>query len=126
VIAAERVQRTGSVAAVVTAIHESPLDALDGGDPGTSLRTAFSWSYTALGQEAAGLFRALGALPAGVDTDHPALDRLVAANLVSPHGLHGLRHRYAAELATLSTVGSATVPTVRSAGSAKVSESLAW
>ena len=117
VIAAERVQRTGSVAAVVTAIHESPLDALDGGDPGTSLRTAFSWSYTALGQEAAELFRALGALPAGVDTDHPALDRLVAANLVSPHGLRGLRHRYAAELATL--------PTVRSASSAKVSESLA-
>jgi DNA-binding SARP family transcriptional activator/tetratricopeptide (TPR) repeat protein len=47
------------------------LDALDGGDPATSVRAVFSWSYQQLGGEAARMFRLLGL--------HPGPDISVAA-----------------------------------------------
>jgi DNA-binding SARP family transcriptional activator len=115
VIAAERVQRAGSAGAVVAALTMAPLDTLDSGDgdPHTNLRVALSWSYDALGPDAAALFRALGALPAGtLDLDAAAthaglsparaaaaFDRLTAANLVTRHGMRALVHRWAGELA---------------------------
>lgn len=90
-VAAERVVRAGSFAAVVDAMVEDRL--------GPVLRTALSWSYRTLGADAAALFRRLGLHPAGeigVATaatlaGAPAakvrtiLDQLVAANLVTHH-----------------------------------------
>jgi len=113
VIAAERVQRAGGVGAVLAALTRAPLDTLDSGDANTSLRVALSWSYEALGPDAAALFRALGGLPAGlVDLDAAAahadlsparaaaaFDRLTAANLVTRQGMHDLVRHWAGELA---------------------------
>lgn len=110
VIAAERVQRAGSVGAVVAALRRARLDTLDSGDgdPHTSLRRTLSWSYQALPPDAAALFRALGQRPAGAadlacsclppDRARAALDQLVAAHLVTPHGMPALVHEWAAEL----------------------------
>jgi tetratricopeptide (TPR) repeat protein len=47
------------------------LDTLDGGDPATSVRAVFSWSYDQLSEEAARMFRLLGL--------HPGPDISVAA-----------------------------------------------
>jgi DNA-binding SARP family transcriptional activator len=90
-VAAERVVRAGSIAAVVAAMAEDRLDPV--------LRTALSWSYRTLGADAAALFRRLGLHPAGeigvvtaaTLAGAPAakvrtiLDQLVAANLVTHH-----------------------------------------
>lgn len=51
------------------------LDALDGGDPASDLRTVFSWSYRTLSPPAARLFRLLGLHPG------PDLDACAAASL---------------------------------------------
>jgi transcriptional regulator with XRE-family HTH domain len=95
------------------------LDLLDaGGDPRTSLRAVFSWSYRHLGPEAARAFRLAGLHP-GADFDsyavaaltgtglgqaRTALDALARAHLVQPagpgrYGLHDLLRAYARELA---------------------------
>ncbi|MFG2937627.1 BTAD domain-containing putative transcriptional regulator [Streptomyces sp. NPDC048282] len=93
------------------------LDALDSGEASSEVRAVFSWSYRALGPEAARLFRLLGlhpgpdaALPAvaalaGVPADHA---RALVAELVRGHLLteqpagrytfHDLLRAYAAEL----------------------------
>jgi DNA-binding SARP family transcriptional activator len=90
-------------------------------DGPSSVRTLFSWSYQALPEPAAHLFRALGrrrepegslpaaAAAAGVSLAAArfALDRLVSANLVEQAGtdrfrLHTLMHAYAKEVATNS------------------------
>ncbi len=53
------------------------LDALDSGDPATSLRAVFSWSYQQLGHEAARMFWLLGLHP-GPDISVPAAASLAA------------------------------------------------
>lgn len=93
------------------------LDALDTGDPYTTARSVFSWSYEALPLAAQRLFRLLGstigsdvALPAAASLvglscarTRVVLSDLVRANLVDEHvpgrfRLHDLLREYAAEL----------------------------
>ncbi|MCC8250826.1 ATP-binding protein [Saccharothrix luteola] len=98
--------------------EQDRLDVLDAGDPRTSLRAVFSWSYRTLPAPAARLFRLLGVAP-GPDTGLPAAasligadvssTRRVAAELTRAHLLeehtpgrfrcHDLLRAYAAELA---------------------------
>ncbi|MEV7323493.1 BTAD domain-containing putative transcriptional regulator [Streptomyces sp. NPDC093970] len=93
------------------------LDALDGGEASSEVRAVFSWSYQALGADAARLFRLLG-LHAGPDVALPAVaalaglpaarTRVLLAELVRGHLLaeeppgrftfHDLLRAYAAEL----------------------------
>jgi tetratricopeptide (TPR) repeat protein len=54
------------------------LDALDAGDPGSSVRAVFSWSYRQLSPAAARMFRLLGLHP-GPDISAPAAASLAAA-----------------------------------------------
>ena len=95
------------------------LDALDTGDPATSVRTVFSWSYQHLSRPAAKLFRLLGLHP-GPDigifaasqlADTPpssareAMEELTRAHLLIQHvagryTFHDLLRAYAAQLAT--------------------------
>ena len=97
---------------------DSRLDALDAGDPASSVRAVFSWSYRQLNTEAARLFRLLGLHP-GPDVTAPAaasaagvalpaarrcLRELTQANLLSEHlpgrfGFHDLLCAYAADQA---------------------------
>ncbi|MDT0345094.1 AfsR/SARP family transcriptional regulator [Streptomyces litchfieldiae] len=96
------------------------LDVFDGGDADTNVRTVFSWSYRALSQAAARLFRLLGLLPgseistaaaaslAGVPVRHAQrlLTELTRAHLAgerSPgrYGWHDLLWAYAEELTRL-------------------------
>jgi DNA-binding SARP family transcriptional activator/tetratricopeptide (TPR) repeat protein len=92
------------------------LDALDTGDPMTSLRAAFSWSCRQLSDPAARMFRLLGGHP-GPDISaaaaasmagqpapqaRRALGELVSASLLTEHAprrymLHDLLRAYAAE-----------------------------
>ncbi|TDC11099.1 tetratricopeptide repeat protein [Streptomyces sp. 8K308] len=93
------------------------LDIFDGGDSGASVRTVFSWSYQALSEGAARLFRLLGltespdisvagaASLAGIAprAAHQSLSELARAHLAwerSPgrYGCHDLLWAYAAEL----------------------------
>jgi len=96
----------------------SRLDILDGGDPTSQVRAVFSWSYHALGEQAARLFRLMGLHP-GPDAALPALaslpgvaladvrgpvGELVRWNLLTEHApgrytLHDLLRTYARELA---------------------------
>src|SRR5256886_878835 len=96
----------------------SGLDALDGGDATTDVRAVFSWSYRALGNGAARLFRLLGLHP-GPDISVPAaaslagipvyqaralLAELARAHLIAEHvpgryTFHDLLRAYATELA---------------------------
>lgn len=74
-VAAARVvaQPAYSLDAMVTALHNERgrLDALDTGEPASSLRAVFSWSYRQLGGQGARMFRLLGA--------HPGPDISIAA-----------------------------------------------
>ncbi|MEU5845312.1 ATP-binding protein [Saccharopolyspora shandongensis] len=98
--------------------REIQLDVLGDGDPSTSARTVFSWSYEQLSGDAARAFRALGVYP-GHDFDAYALaallnitsraagraiDSLVRAHLVQDPGsgrfdVHDLLRSYAEEIA---------------------------
>jgi DNA-binding SARP family transcriptional activator/tetratricopeptide (TPR) repeat protein len=121
-IVAERAQREGGLTEVVRALldERERLDVFgDGeGDPHSDLWVALSWSYRALGADAAALFRRLGLHPAdeislataaalaGVDERQAQqlLDRLVAAHLVRQrhpqrYELHDLVRWYARERA---------------------------
>jgi DNA-binding SARP family transcriptional activator len=92
------------------------LSALDVGDPAANVRAVFSWSYQALGDAAARLFRLLGTHPgpditvpaaaslAAVDRDRAraALDELTRAHLLTEHTpgrytFHDLLRLYATE-----------------------------
>ncbi|MDX2547444.1 AfsR/SARP family transcriptional regulator [Streptomyces sp. WI04-05B] len=93
------------------------LDALDGGEAASQVRAVFSWSYHALGPDAARLFRLLGLHP-GPDAALPAVAaladvptpraRVLLAELVRGHlvteqvpgryTFHDLLRAYAAEL----------------------------
>jgi tetratricopeptide (TPR) repeat protein/transcriptional regulator with XRE-family HTH domain len=94
------------------------LDALDAGDPGSSVRAVFSWSTRQLTDEAARMFRLLGIHP-GPDISVPAaaslaamaeadvrrlLRELARAHLITEHvpsryAVHDLLRAYAAEQA---------------------------
>jgi len=94
------------------------LDALDAGDPGSSVRTVFSWSYRQLSADAARMSRLLGLHP-GPDISVPAaaslagiaeadarwlLRGLARAHLIAEHlpgryAFHDLLRAYAAEQA---------------------------
>jgi tetratricopeptide (TPR) repeat protein/transcriptional regulator with XRE-family HTH domain len=94
------------------------LDALDAGDPGSSVRAVFSWSYQRLTPDAARMLRLLGIHP-GPDITAPAaaslagipdagarrlLGELARAHLIAEHvpgryAFHDLLRAYAAEQA---------------------------
>jgi tetratricopeptide (TPR) repeat protein/DNA-binding XRE family transcriptional regulator len=94
------------------------LDALDAGDPGSSVRAVFSWSCRQLSGEAARMFRLLGLHP-GPDISVPGaaslagmaeagarrlLHQLARAHLIAEHlpgryAFHDLLRAYAAEQA---------------------------
>jgi tetratricopeptide (TPR) repeat protein/DNA-binding XRE family transcriptional regulator len=94
------------------------LDALDAGDPGASMRSVFSWSYQALSEPAARMFRLLGLHPGpevsvaaaaslaglGRPAAWTLLDELTCASLLTEHrpgryALHDLLRAYAREQA---------------------------
>jgi transcriptional regulator with XRE-family HTH domain len=111
---------TATLAELVTELADQHhrLDLLDTGDPHSSVRTVFSWSYRHLPEPAARLFRLLGPHP-GRDIDLPAaaalagtdlrvarqhVDMLARANLLQEtgrnrYGMHDLLRAYAARLA---------------------------
>lgn len=62
------------------------LDTLDAGDPTTQVRAVFSWSYAALGEDAARLFRLLGLHP-GPDAGLPAVASLAGVSLTRARAL---------------------------------------
>jgi DNA-binding SARP family transcriptional activator/tetratricopeptide (TPR) repeat protein len=94
------------------------LDALDAGDPASSIRAVLSWSNLSLSEQAARMFRLLGLHP-GPDISVPAaaslagageagarcqLHQLARAHLITEHvpgryALHDLLRAYAAEKA---------------------------
>ncbi|GAA1317674.1 hypothetical protein GCM10009635_01720 [Actinocatenispora thailandica] len=101
------------------------LTALDTGDPNTTLRSVFSWSYRALSTEAQRLFRLLGLYPGpGVSVPVAAsllglpvadarrmLSELTEVNLLTEDTpgrftLHDLLGAYAAELAEAHEAGA--------------------
>jgi DNA-binding SARP family transcriptional activator len=126
VVAARACARPGFPLAVLAAElrdESGRLDALDAGEPASSLRAAFSWSYDQLSPAAARLFRLLGLHPgpeftvhamaslAGVSLPHAryALRELADASLIAEQApgrfiCHDLLHAYAIEQAT--TTGS--------------------
>ena len=94
------------------------LDALDTGDPASSVRTVFSWSYRHLNADAARMFRLLGLHPgpdfdayaaaalAGTACEHASrvLGQLTLAHLIQQprpgcYDMHDLIRAYAGELA---------------------------
>jgi len=123
VIAARAQARPGlPLAALAAELHDEQcgLDALDAGDPATSVKAAFSWSYRQLTPAAAGMFRLLGLAPGADITAHAAaslagvplqrarglLTELTQAHLLTEHvadryTFHDLLRAYAAELAQL-------------------------
>jgi DNA-binding SARP family transcriptional activator len=122
VAARAAIKPTFPLAAVAKELGETrhTLDAFTGPghDPATDVRAALSWSYHALGDPAARLFRLLGVHP-GPDIGHPAaatlaglapaqvrplLAELAHAHLVTEHrhgryAMHDLVRAYAAERA---------------------------
>ena len=121
VAAARAAARPGfPLAALAAELADSAgrLDALDAGDPGSSVRAVFSWSYRQLSGEAARMFRLLGLHP-GPDISVPAaaslaaiaeadarrlLRELARAHLIAEHvpgryAFHDLLRAYAAEQA---------------------------
>jgi hypothetical protein len=100
---------------------QSRLDALETGDPATSVRAVFSWSYQQLSEPAARIFRLAGLHPGPSITTHAAaslagipagharrlLTELTRANLLIEHAVgrytfHDLLRAYAADLASMS------------------------
>jgi len=105
--------------AIVTELREatSELDPFDGGDRVTDVRAVFSWSYRALGEPAAQLFRLLGLRPGSeiglaaaaslaaipVGQARSQLTELTRAHLLTEHApgrysFHDLLCAYAREL----------------------------
>jgi transcriptional regulator with XRE-family HTH domain len=112
--------------------QDNPLDALDIGDPATSIRVVLSWSYCNLSPPAAAVFRLFG-LQSGPDISVPAaaslaglsaaqaraaLAELAQASLLSEHSsgqyaCHDLLRTYAAELAQTVDSESARQAAIR-------------
>jgi hypothetical protein len=125
VMAARAASRPGHRLTALAAQLRAPetrLDALDGGDPHTDVRTALALSYRQLGAPALRLFRLLGrhpaadfdlaaaarlaGLPAGLTRQ--VLAELVRVNVVGEpapdrYTCHDLSRTYAAELVTVSS-----------------------
>jgi tetratricopeptide (TPR) repeat protein len=121
VVAARAAARPGlPLAALASELGDAGgrLNALSAGEPGTDVRTVFSWSYQRLGSAAARMFRLLGiasgpditasaaASLAGISQDQAgrALSELSGAYLVTErlpgrYVCHDLMRAYAAELA---------------------------
>jgi tetratricopeptide (TPR) repeat protein len=122
IVAARACARTGfSLAGLAAELRDESgrLDALDAGDPASSIRSVISWSYQGLTGQAARMFRLLGLLPGPDATAHAAasaagvtlpvarrcLRELTHANLLTEHlpgrfGFHDLLRAYAADQAT--------------------------
>jgi DNA-binding SARP family transcriptional activator len=121
IVAARAATRPGLTLALLAAELRGTarlLDALDGGDPATNVRVAFSWSYHGVSPPAARVFRLLGLHP-GPDASAAAaaslaglplaqarthLAELARVHLLTEHrpgaySLHDLLRVYAAELA---------------------------
>jgi tetratricopeptide (TPR) repeat protein len=121
IAAARAAQSAGlPLAALAADLHETGrrLDTLDAGDPASQVRAVLSWSYTALSQPAARLFRLLGRHP-GPDISAAAaaslagcpsaetgslLTELTGASLIAEHtpgrySWHDLLRAYATEMA---------------------------
>jgi tetratricopeptide (TPR) repeat protein/transcriptional regulator with XRE-family HTH domain len=85
------------LAALVDELRGRALDHLDTGDPGTSARTVFSWSYNYLSDPGKKMFRLLGAT-SGPDIGIPAAASLAMVPLsVAPAALHELSRAHLAE-----------------------------
>jgi DNA-binding SARP family transcriptional activator len=83
ILGARAVSRPGlALSALAAELREvrSRLDALDVGDPASSVRTVFSWSYQKLSSPAARMFRLLAVHP-GPDVSAPAAASLVGRPL---------------------------------------------
>jgi tetratricopeptide (TPR) repeat protein/transcriptional regulator with XRE-family HTH domain len=81
VAAARAASRPGvPLAALAAALRDTAgrLDALDAGEPGSSVRAVFSWSYRQLSPDGARMFRLLGLHP-GPDVSVPAAASLAGA-----------------------------------------------
>lgn len=115
-VVAARAVCTGFPLRVIVEELRAGLDSFDGGDSAADVRTAFSWSYRALGPEAARLFRLLGPHPGpdisaenaavlfGTPRVRPLLAELTRAHLLVERRpglfvLHDLLRAYAVELA---------------------------
>src|SRR5262249_14009610 len=72
------------LSALATELRSRALDQLDTGDPETSARTVFSWSYHALSSSAQRVFRLLGVHP-GPDTGVDAAASLAALPRAAAH-----------------------------------------
>jgi DNA-binding SARP family transcriptional activator len=124
IVAARAAVRSYVALAMIAAELEDAstrLDALDAGEPASSIRAVFAWSYQSLTEPAACLFRLLGLHPgpaisapaaaslAGVShrAAGKALGELTGAQLLSEHApgrfaFHDLLRAYAAEQAGIS------------------------
>jgi tetratricopeptide (TPR) repeat protein len=124
VAAAHADMRPGfSLTAVASEFRSRGLDLLETGDPLTTARQVFSWSYQYLSDETARVFRLLGVVPGPdlsvlaaasltampVEKVYIALDELARAHLAEEHRpgrfrFHDLLRTYAAELAASADV----------------------
>jgi DNA-binding SARP family transcriptional activator len=114
-----------SIAATLRSSHDR-LDALDTGDQATNVKAVFSWSFRLLSDEAAQMFRLLGAFPVPDTTAaaaanlaavpmpsaQTALSELVRANLVQEmipgrYTMHDLLRVYATGLGDAERVRAA-------------------
>jgi tetratricopeptide (TPR) repeat protein/transcriptional regulator with XRE-family HTH domain len=89
VAAARAAARPGfALAALATELHDvgGRLDALSSGDPGSSVRAVFSWSYQQLTPQAARMFRLLG-IHCGPDITIPAAASLAGCDPAEARGL---------------------------------------
>jgi len=118
IVAARAAAEPQQPLATLAADLQDRLDSLATGDPGTDVRSVFSWSYRQLSEPAARLFRLLGVHP-GPDLSasaaaslagtapgqaRPLLTELIQAHLVTEpvpgrYALHDLLRAYAGELA---------------------------
>jgi DNA-binding SARP family transcriptional activator len=98
-----RTRPAASLSAVAEQLSATgPLDALDGGDLTSNVRAVFSWSYRALDDQTARLFRLL-ALHPGPSSSSPAVASLAGCSLSAVRPL--VRSLLRANLLTESTPG---------------------
>ena len=120
------------LAVLASEFRSRGLDLLDTGDPATTTRTVFSWSYHHLREDTARMFRLLGIHPGPdlrlfaaaslaavpVEQARKMLDELARAYLLEEHipgrfTFHDLLHTYAAEQARAQESSSELATAVR-------------
>jgi tetratricopeptide (TPR) repeat protein len=128
IVSARASARSGfPLAGLAAELRDEParLDALDAGDPASSVRAVFSWSYDQLSPAGRRLFRLLGLHPGPDFTVHaaaslagttpararPLLDELARASLLTEQSpgrfsCHDLLHAYAIERAAATRPGA--------------------